>query len=393
MSYADGEPASTVDCTAGASPETFLSVAYAETHWSWLEIHGTVTQGTFEPRGRREGERIAPPHDISMNDLTQSLSAREETNRRVAETMRRQLGPFCQMLGERDLIELMLNPDGKVWADHLGRGMSIVGTMGATTAESFIATVASTLRGTVTRDSPLLECELPFEAPFEGSRFEAMIPPVVSAPIFTIRRKASAVFTLRDYQDAGILSAHQRTLIEAAVRTRRNILVVGGTGSGKTTLVNAILAEIAAAAPTHRLVIIEDTAELQCTAENVVLLRATDTVTMNRLLKATMRLRPDRIIVGEVRGGEALTLLKAWNTGHPGGVCTVHANSAQSGLLRLEQLIAEASQAPTRDLIADAVDLLVFIEKTDAAPGRRVTEIVAVSGGSDGNYQLGEPDA
>ena len=216
--------------------------------------------------------------------------------------MRRQLGRFCQTLGEHDLIELMLNPDGNVWADHLGRGMSMVGTMGATTAESFIATVASTLRGTVTRDNPLLECELPLEAPFDGSRFEAMIPPVVSAPIFTIRRKASAVFTLRDYENAGILSARQRTFLEAAVRTRRNILVVGGTGSGKTTLVNAILAEIAAATPMHRLVIIEDTAELQCTAENAVLLRATDAVTMNRLLKATMRLRPDRIIVGEVRG-------------------------------------------------------------------------------------------
>ncbi len=328
-----------------------------------------------------------------MNDLTKSLSAREETNRRVAETMRRQLGRFCQTLGEHDLIELMLNPDGNVWADHLGRGMSMVGTMGATTAESFIATVASTLRGTITRDNPLLECELPLEAPFDGSRFEAMIPPVVSAPIFTIRRKASAVFTLRDYEEAGILSACQRTVIEAAVRTRRNILVVGGTGSGKTTLVNAILAEIADATPMHRLVIIEDTAELQCAAENAVLLRATDAVTMNRLLKATMRLRPDRIIVGEVRGGEALTLLKAWNTGHPGGVSTVHANSARAGLIRLEQLIAEASQTPIRDLIADAVDLLVFIEKTDAAPGRRVTEIVAVSGGLDGNYQLGEPDA
>jgi len=303
------------------------------------------------------------------------------------------LGRFCQTLGEPDLIELMLNADGKVWADHFGRGMSIVGMMGAATAESFIASVASTLRGTVTRDNPLLECELPPEPPFDGSRFEAMIPPVVSAPIFTIRRKASAVFTLRDYEKAGILCAGQRAAIEAAVRARRNILVVGGTGSGKTTLANAILAEIAAATPMHRLVIIEDTVELQCAAENAVLLRATDTVTMNRLLKATMRLRPDRIIVGEVRGGEALTLLKAWNTGHPGGVCTVHANSARAGLIRLEQLIAEASQSPMRGLIAEAVDLLVFIEKADAAPGRRVTEILAVSGGTDGGYQFGEPDA
>lgn len=328
-----------------------------------------------------------------MSDLAKSLSAREETNRRVAETMRRQLGRFSQTLSERDLVELMLNADGKVWADHLGRGMSLVGTMETTTAVSFIATVASTLRGAVTRDNPLLECELPFEAPFDGSRFEAMIPPVVSAPIFAIRRKASAVFTLCDYENAGILSEPQRVVIEASVRARRNIMVIGGTGSGKTTLVNAVLAEIAAATPTHRLVIIEDTAELQCSAENAVLLRATDTVPMNRLLKATMRLRPDRIVVGEVRGGEALTLLKAWNTGHPGGVCTVHANSARAGLIRLEQLIEETSQSPMRSLIAEAVDLLVFIEKTDAAPGRRVSEIIAVSGGADGGYHLGEPNA
>jgi type IV secretion system protein VirB11 len=307
--------------------------------------------------------------------------------------MRRQLGQHCRTLAESDVIELMLNADGNVWADRLGSGMSVIGTMAAATAESFIATVASTLRGTITRDNPILECELPAEPPFDGSRFEAMIPPVVSGPVFTIRRKASAVFALFDYERAGIMTAEQRAAVEQAVRDRRNILIVGGTGSGKTTLVNAVLAEIASATPTHRLVVIEDTAELQCAAENVVLLRATDTVTMNRLLKATMRLRPDRIIVGEVRGGEALTLLKAWNTGHPGGVCTVHANSARSGLIRLEQLIEEASHSPMRGLIAEAVDLLVFMEKTDVAPGRRVAEIVAVSGGADGGYQLGGPDA
>lgn len=168
----------------------------------------------------------------------------------------------------------------------------------------------------------------------------------------------------------------------------RDSSCIGGTSSGKTTLTNAVIAEIVRATPQHRLVIIEDTSELQCAADNAVALRATDTVDMQRLLRATMRLRPDRIIVGEVRGGEALSLLKAWNTGHPGGVCTVHANHARAGLRRLEQLIAEVSRAPMRALIAEAVNLIISIVRTDAAPGRRIEEVMAVTGVADGEYQF-----
>ena len=316
------------------------------------------------------------------------LSTREEQARRLAETMKRQLGAFCGLLAEPDLVELMLNADGTIWADRLGQGMSPAGSLPAASAESFIGTVASTLRSTVTRDNPILECELPAEPPFDGSRFEALIPPIVTAPVFTVRRKASAVFPLAEYERQGIMSARQRAAIEAAVAQRRNILVVGGTGTGKTTLTNAIIDHMVQAAPQHRLVIIEDTSELQCTARNAVMMRSTDTVDMQRLLKATMRLRPDRIIVGEVRGGEALSLLKAWNTGHPGGVCTVHANHARAGLQRVEQLIAEVSQTPMRPLIAEAVNLIVSIVKTDSPPGRRIDEAVAVTGFRDGAYQF-----
>ncbi|MGR3715269.1 MAG: P-type conjugative transfer ATPase TrbB [Thermohalobaculum sp.] len=315
-----------------------------------------------------------------------STSFRDEQARRLSEAMKRQLGPFCALLAEPDLVELMLNADGTVWADRLGSGMSPVGQMHRASAESFIGTVASVLRGTITRENPILECELPAEPPFDGSRFEALLPPVVSGPVFTVRRKASAVFALEEYERQGIMAASQRLAIEAAVRERRNILVVGGTGTGKTTLTNAIIEHITRAAPDHRLLIIEDTSELQCAARNAVVLRATDTVDMQRLLKATMRLRPDRIIVGEVRGGEALSLLKAWNTGHPGGVCTVHANNARAGLRRVEQLIAEVSQTPMRALIAEAVNLIVSIVKTDRPPGRRIDEVVAVTGFRDGEY-------
>jgi type IV secretion system protein VirB11 len=282
----------------------------------------------------------------------------------------------------------MLNADGRLWVDRLGEPMRAVGKIAASAAESFIATVASTLRSAVTRENPILECELPAEPPFDGSRFEALIPPVVSAPVFTIRRKASAVFTLEEYERQGIMTGWQRAAIESAVAERQNILVVGGTTTGKTTLTNAIIDQMVRATPHHRLVIIEDTAEIQCAAPNAVVMRATDTVGMQRLLKATLRLRPDRIIVGEVRGGEALAMLKAWNTGHPGGVCTVHANHARAGLTRVEQMIAEVSQTPMRALIAEAVNLIVSIVRTDTAPGRRIHEVVAVNGFGDGDYRF-----
>jgi type IV secretion system protein VirB11 len=211
---------------------------------------------------------------------------------------------------------------------------------------------------------------------------------VVVAPVFTIRRKASAVFTLEEYERQGMMSRRHRAAIESAVAQRHNILVVGGTSTGKTTLTNAIIDHMVRAAPQHRIIIIEDTSELQCAAKNAVVMRATDTIDMQRLLKATMRLRPDRIIVGEVRGGEALSLLKAWNTGHPGGVCTVHANHARAGLQRVEQLIAEVSQTPMRRLIAEAVNLIVSIMKTSDGAGRRIDEVVAVTGCADGEYQF-----
>jgi type IV secretion system protein TrbB len=315
-----------------------------------------------------------------------AIAPGDEQSRRIVDSMKRQLGQFCALLSEPDVVELMLNADGTMWVERLGQGMGPAGYLQASAAESFISTVASTLRSTVTRENPILECELPLAPPFDGSRFEALIPPIVSAPVFTIRRKASAVFTLAEYERRGIMTARQRAVIERTVAERGNILVVGGTTTGKTTLTNAIIAHIVEIADDHRLVIIEDTAELQCTAENAVTLRANCAVSMQTLLKATMRLRPDRIIVGEVRGGEALSLLKAWNTGHPGGVCTVHANHARAGLHRIEQLIAEVSTAPMRPLIAEAVNLIVSIVRTREAPGRKIKEVLSVAGLDEDSY-------
>jgi P-type conjugative transfer ATPase TrbB len=312
-----------------------------------------------------------------------AISPRAEIERRLIAAMRQQLGlVVCDRLDDPEVIEVMLNHDGALWEDRLGCGMSQIGTMHTTAAESFISTVASTLRASVTRESPILECELPIR----GARFEAMLPPVVSAPVFAIRLKAVRVFSLEDYVSGGIMTNRQKVVIEDAVVSCKNILIAGGTGTGKTTLANAVLAAIARMTPDDRLVILEDTIELQCACPNTVTLRTSDTVDMQRLLKATMRLRPDRIVVGEVRGGEALSMLKAWNTGHPGGLCTVHANSAAGALTRLEQLIAEVTQASMRAVIAEAVDLIVPISKT--ATSRLVNPIVQVEGLHDGQFIL-----
>lgn len=321
--------------------------------------------------------------NIALPAHVQAISPRAEIERRLVSAMRQQLGPLvCARLDDPAVIEIMLNNDGSIWEDRLGQGMSPIGTMTAVAAEFFISTVASTLRTSVTRESPILECELPIR----GARFEAMIAPVVPSPIFAIRLKAVRVFTLADYVASGIMTERQREVIEAAAPARKNILIAGGTGTGKTTLTNAILQTVSASSPDDRIVVIEDTVELQCPAKNVVCLRATETVDMQRLLKGTMRLRPDRIIVGEVRGAEALAMLKAWNTGHPGGICTVHANSAKAALTRIEQLVAETTSANMRAVIAEAINLVVPIAKT--ATSRVVNPILQVNGLVDGQYSL-----
>jgi type IV secretion system protein VirB11 len=281
-------------------------------------------------------------------------------------------------LGDPQVVEIMLNPDGSLWVDRLGAGMQRVASIEPVRALTIVNTVAAMLDAVVTPDRPILECELPLD----GSRFEALIPPLVERASFALRKKAALVFTLADYIAKGIMTQAQCQAIEDAVADRRNILVSGGTGTGKTTLANAILDAVARVSRDHRIVVIEDTRELQVNAENVVFLRTSDNTDMTRLLRATMRLRPDRIVVGEVRDGSALALLKAWNTGHPGGVGTVHANDASAALIRVGQLIQEAGVPPNPELIAEAVNVVASIKRT--AEGRRIEEVSLVRGWSVG---------
>jgi type IV secretion system protein VirB11 len=214
----------------------------------------------------------------------------------------------------------------------------------------------------------------------DGSRFAGQIPPVVSAPTFAVRKRASRVFTLTQYIEAGILTPEEKNYLCDAIRDHRNILVIGGTGTGKTTLVNGLIHEVTAQFPAERLIIIEDTGEIQCGAANYVQYHTSPERTMTDLVRTSLRMRPDRILVGEVRGPEALDLLMSWNTGHEGGIATLHANNAEAGLARLATLVSMHPNAPRsiEPLIGDAVDVIVHIARRDGGVGRIVREVLVV---------------
>ncbi len=305
---------------------------------------------------------------------------------RHQESLYHALGPLIAgALAQADVVEIMANPDGSLWVDRAGVGRERVGRIEPAAAETTIRLLASHMGETVNPDRPAIAGVLPRS----GERFQGVLPPLAERPVFTIRKRASIVFTLDNYVAKGILTAEGAAIIRKAVVERRNILVAGGTGSGKTTLVNAILAEPAFKG--DRIVIIEDTKELQCPAEDKVELLTKSTeprVSMTELLRMTLRLRPDRIIIGEVRAGEALAMLKAWNTGHPGGVATIHANSAGDALRRVEDLVSESSHTIPRRSIASAINLIMHIERIPNAAGRRVSCIAEVTGYGNDDYLL-----
>lgn len=311
-------------------------------------------------------------------------SQKPEAFARGARMLRTALGStITHLLEDPSVVEVMLNPDGRLWVDRLSEGLADTGErLSAADGERIVRLVAHHVGAEVHPRSPRVSAELPET----GERFEGLLPPVVAAPAFAIRKPAVAVFTLDDYVAAGIMNADKAATLRAAVVWRSNILVAGGTSTGKTTLTNALLAEVAKSS--DRVVIIEDTRELQCAAPNLVAMRTKDGVaTLSELVRSSLRLRPDRIPIGEVRGAEALDLLKAWGTGHPGGVGTIHAGTGIGALRRLEQLIQEAVVTVPRALIAETIDLVAVLSGRGSV--RRLAELARVEGlGPDGDYRV-----
>jgi len=301
------------------------------------------------------------PHDVQQQ--------------RLQELLRRQLGAkILSAIEDPRVTEIIVNEDGRVWFESYDRGLHEGGwSFAPSQIESLIGTVAASLRTVVNAQNPIVEGELPIG----GVRFEGLLPPVARQPCLVMRKPAQVLYTLDDYVRDGILEKRAAEILRKAIDQRCNIVIAGGTGSGKTTLAGALINEMVERSdPNERYVIIEDTLEIRCRAKNLVQLHTADAADMTRLVRVTMRLRPDRIIIGEVRGAEALALLKAWNTGHPGGVTTIHANSARAALTRLSSLVQEAGVPPQPELIAEAINLLVFIVRMPQ--GRRVTELVRV---------------
>ena len=313
-----------------------------------------------------------------------AFSSSKEAISRSARMLRTALGPaIATWLEDPGVVEVMLNPDGRLWVDRLTEGLADTGErLSAADGERIVRLVAHHVGAEVHPGSPRVSAELPET----GERFEGLIAPVVAAPAFAIRKPAVAVFTLDDYVRAAIMTADEADVLRRAVERRRNVLVAGGTSTGKTTLVNALLAEVAKTS--DRVVLIEDTRELQCKSPNLVALRTKDGIaSLSDLVRSSLRLRPDRIPIGEVRGAEALDLLKAWGTGHPGGIGTIHAGSALGALRRLEQLIQEAVVTVPRALIVETIDLIAVL--AGRGPERRLAELAAIEElGPNGDYVI-----
>jgi type IV secretion system protein VirB11 len=314
----------------------------------------------------------------------------ELTQARKDSALRTALHTIVPYLDDDKIIEIMVNPDGKVWVEILGNGMEFTGViLPFEETENIIRLLASTMGSVITEQNPSVSAKLPGW----GARVQAMIPPVVAGPSFCFRKPAKYVFPLDRYIEQKVLTREQANFLRWAVAEKKNILVGGGTGSGKTTFVNALLQEIAATK--DRVYIVEDNPELQCDAENKVeVLVNTKHYNHSSAIVDSLRYRPDRIIVGEVRDGSALDLLKSWNTGHPGGIATIHANNTHSMLDRLCQLCEEVVLTAPRYLIAEAINVVIHIQRDSGhAAGRSISGIELVTGvNSSGEWIFQKPD-
>ncbi len=293
------------------------------------------------------------------------------------------LGPeITHYLQQDNVKEIMLNPDGLLWIEtHTDGKKATDYNCSATQARRIITVVASLNNKTVTKANPILSGTIErYQA-----RFQGWLPPITSQPTFCIRKQATIPLTLDDWIRQESITPYQVLIITEAIRDKKNIIVCGGTGSGKTTLTNTLLHEVEQYH--ERIIIIEDTPELHINSKDHVSLLTNKDFTMRDCLAGTLRMRPDRIIIGEVRDGSALDLLKAWNTGHGGGIATLHANNPLGALRRLEDLSMEAKNHRPHHLITEVVNLIIYMEK-DPAGAPKLKALSKVCGFEHNKYIL-----
>jgi len=304
---------------------------------------------------------------------------------RRLEALRHALGEIILgALIDPNILEIMVNPNGQILFDTHDQGrIPTQFTIGMEERERVIRLIADYVGEPVLPDDPRLSGVLPHT----GERFQAMLPPISEGPTFCIRKKPQTIFTLDDYLNEDRLTPTQYQIIKHEAESRGNILISGGTSSGKTTLANAILA--LPAFSEHRTIIIEDTPELNASSWDQISLltrKSPKPIKLADLIKDSLRLRPDRIIIGEMRDGEsALETIKAWNTGHPGGLSTIHANNALSALTRLEDLMGEVVSQPPLRTIGQTINLIIHIGKT--SQGRRVEQILRIHNHQGSHYE------
>ena len=290
------------------------------------------------------------------------IDKEEEKEKRIVKLFEWQLGKdILELFNDKQIIEIMLNQDKAIWVEKFGIGkMKTSIVVERIQAKKIIEIIASYNKKVVTRQDPRVSAVLPNGSRFEGIMFDA----VQNKPIFSIRKRPERVFTLDEYVESRIITQKQKDFLVKSILNKKNILIVGGTSSGKTTFINGCINELSGTE--DRVFLLEDTPELQCNIQNSVFLTTTHHVSMKMLLQSSMRLNPDRIIVGELRRGEeTLELLKAWNSGHAGGLSTIHANDCQSGLMKLEQYLAEVVESDQKKTILEAVDIVVNLIKNE----------------------------
>ena len=345
-----------------------------------------LVQGTTPAGGTTTGAAA----EVATADVPSAeIHSAETRSARVAEMMARYLGEtIVAGFTSDDVTEIYVNPqDGRIRFDTRNRGKVDTGErIAGERVEQFLNAVADLHGLTLDGDTPSIQAELPLER-FRGARLQGFRPPMAAGAAFVVRKPPAVIYSLDDYVEKGILPSEGREVLRRAVLERWNVLVAGGTGSGKTTFTNALLKEITDCCPGERVVILEDTVELQCEARDHLALRTTPAVTLAQLVRHTLRAYPDRIVVGEVRGPEALDLLDAWSTGHPGGLGTFHAQGASAALLRLDRLCQRANVPSQAELIAEAVDLIVIMDGGHRT--RQVKDLVRIRGlGPRGSFNL-----